>query len=316
MRKNPNVWNRCRPISLLFLTLAALPGPPALAAFTRPQEAQRPCIADLKTRDLDSESLRNESELGHLLSKDVERFSKIVKDSTATEYINRLAQSLARHSDVPFPIRIQIIDSSVGNELILPGGLVYISDKLILQAENESELGLALAYAVAYSALRCGTRQVTPGQFTQLDSTPTMILLPPVAAGYTGAGGADVAFPLREYFKQQREFVLAVDSVGLRYLYEAGYDPEYSLRLLERISRQYAERRKNAQNVPSVFLALRLESMRKEIVTGFPSRDEAIISTSEFDRVKERLSLRKLTASLPMLPPPPPVNKPACGVPD
>lgn len=285
--------NHYQRISVLLLAFAALPQPPVLSALPLPQDAKKPCTV----QNQNSESLRKESELGQQLAKEVERSSRILNDSAATEYVNRLAQNLARNSDARFPIRVKIIDSAVRNELILPGGLLYIDDGLVLQAETESELVGALAYGIAYTTLRCGTPQATPGQLTQLGS---MVSLPYSWVGYGIYEGMNLAIPLA-YLKEQREFVLTADSVGLKYLYETGYNPEDSLRLLERISPQTA-RVKNAQNTFSTFpsLALRLERMRKEIATVFPWRDEAIISSSEFEKFKERLSVRKTTDSQPM----------------
>jgi hypothetical protein len=86
-----------------------------------------------------------------------------------------------------------------------------------------------------------------------------------------------------------------------KYIYETGYDPIESGRLLERISLQNAPV-KNAQNAFSPFppLTLRVDCMRKEIAKVFPSRDEAIISSSEFEKTKERLSSRRLIDSQPV----------------
>jgi beta-barrel assembly-enhancing protease len=295
--------NHYHRISLLLLESAALLSAPVIFAFPLPQNAKSPCTVNLNLKKPNSELLSKESRLGRQLAKEVERASKIVDDLATTQYLNRLAQNLVRNSDAPFPITVKIIDSAAKNELILPGGFLYIDDGLILQAETESELVGALAYGVAYTALRCGTEQATLGQFMRVSSIPAMIFEPNGWAGYDLYEGMNLAIPLT-YLREQREFVLAADRLGLKYLYETGYDPIESARLLGRISPQNAPA-KNAQNAFSPFppLTLRLDCMRKEIAKVFPSRDEAIISSSEFEKTKERLSSRKLTDSQPVLRP-------------
>jgi len=295
--------NHYHRISLLLLESAALLSASVIFASPLPQNAKSPCTVNLNLKNPNSELLKKESRLGQQLAKEVERASRIVDDLPTTQYLNRLAQNLVRDSDVPFPITVKIIDSAAKNELILPSGFLYIDDGLILQAETESELIGVLAYGVGYSALRCGTEQATLGQFTLVGSIPAMILEPYGWAGYGMYEGMNLAIPLT-YLREQRALVLAADRLGLKYVYETGYDPIESVRLLERISLQDALV-KNAQNAFSPFppLTLRLDCMRKEIAKVFPSRDEAIISSSEFEKTRERLTSRKLTDSQPVLRP-------------
>jgi beta-barrel assembly-enhancing protease len=291
--------NGYRRISLLLLAFAALLGVPELCALPIPQHTKNPCTVNLNVSNPDSESLKKESNLGQQLAKIVERSSKIVDDLASTEYLNRLAQNLARNSDARFPIRVKIVDSAVKNELILPGGLLYINDGLILQVESESELAGVLSYGIAYTVLHCGTQEESPSQLMQLGSMPAMIFWPYGWAGYGIFEGMNLAIPLTS-LKEQRELVLAVDRAGLKYLSEAGYDPESFVRLLERISPQPGNDQNAFNPFPSP--ALRLACMREEVAKVFPSRDEAIISSSEFDKVKERLSSHKISDPQPVPP--------------
>lgn len=293
---------------LLLVECAALLGAPMVFAFPHQQDAASPCNVDLNVKKPDSALLSKETQLGQTLAKEVERASKVVDDPATTQYLNRLAQKLARNSDVPFSIQIKIINSDAKNELILPGGFLYINDGLILQAETESELIGTLAYGIAYSALRCGTEQVTNGQFTQIGSMAGMTFVPYGWAGYGIYEGMNLAIPLT-FMKEQRRLVLAADRLGLKYLYQTGYDPIESVRLLERISLQGGAA-KNEPNTLSPFppLAVRLDCMRKEIANDFPTQDEAITSSSEFEKAKERLSSRKRIDSQSA--PPPALRKP------
>ncbi|HEY6384526.1 MAG TPA: hypothetical protein VIX91_02470 [Candidatus Acidoferrum sp.] len=123
--------------------------------------------------------------------------------------------------------------------------------------------------------------------------------VPKLPAGYGVYEGMGLAIPLT-YLKEQRKFVLAADSLGLKYLYQTGYDPSESVDLLERISRRNVTSKKEP-NALSPFppLAVRLDCMKKEIARIFPALEQATISSSEFENAKDRFSSRKRMGSEP-----------------
>jgi predicted Zn-dependent protease len=74
-------------------------------------------------------SLDREKKLGELLSKEVERSSKLLNDSVISEYLNRIAQKIAANSDARVPVSVRVIDSDVVNGFVLPGGFQYIQHR-------------------------------------------------------------------------------------------------------------------------------------------------------------------------------------------
>lgn len=285
-----NAMSELRRNLLLLVECAALLGAPMVFAFPHQQDAASPCNVDLNVKKPDSALLSKETQLGQTLAKEVERASKVVDDPATTQYLNRLAQKLARNSDVPFSIQIKIINSDAKNELILPGGFLYINDGLILQAETESELIGTLAYGIAYSALRCGTEQVTNGQFTQIGSMAGMTFVPYGWAGYGIYEGMNLAIPLT-FLKFSRDAEREADFLGIQYMYKAGYDPNSYVTFFERIE---ADEKRRPGSIPKVFSTHpptpeRIADAQKEIARILPEKDEYIVTTSEFDSVKARL---------------------------
>ncbi len=74
-------------------------------------------------------------------------------------------------------------------------------------------------------------------------------------------------------------------------MYKAGYDPNAFVSFFEKVE---AEEKKEPGTIPKVFETHpptpdRIEAIQKEIATILPSRDEYIVTTSEFDSVKGRL---------------------------
>lgn len=240
-------------------------------------------------------SLEKEKKLGEQLAKEVERSSKILDDPVVSEYMNRIGQKIAQNSDVRQPITIRVIDSDRIDALTLPGGFQYINTGLILQTDGEAELAGVIARGIAHTAIRSFTKEATKGELMQLATIPLILLGP---GGWAGNGiydGLDLSIPVT-YLKFRRDAERAADYFGLQYLYKAGYDPESYTRFLERAwPEPPTGKNKNAAKVFSLFppLTERLQSMNKEIATILPPQDAAIVTTIEFEDIRDRLRALK-----------------------
>ena len=288
---------RGRPASILItaLVLSAISGFCLPAAL--PQSVRTKSDADISkighrkiVRDPNFYSHEQETKLGKQLAQEVERSSKLVDDPVVVTYINQLGQKIVHNSDAHFPITIRVLDASTIDSVTLPGGFQYINKGLILQAETEGELASALAYGIASTALGAGTREATKGEITQLATVPLIQLGP---GGWAGVGiyeASSLTISLM-YLKFRRDFVFDADYFALQYLYKSGYDPESMPRFFERAWPLMLAGRKPAPNVLSPFPTVqdRLRAMRAEIQKILPHRDNATVSTSDFEIVKEHL---------------------------
>jgi len=72
-------------------------------------------------------SLEKEIALGKQLAQEVEREAKLVSAPIPAEFINRLAQNLARNSDIRVPVTAKMIDSDQVNAFALPGGFLFVN---------------------------------------------------------------------------------------------------------------------------------------------------------------------------------------------
>jgi len=233
--------------------------------------------------------IEKEIAIGKQLAQEVERSSKFINDPVIIEYVSRIGQTIAQNSDARFPIVIRVLDSDVVNGFTLPGGYLYINRGLILQMESEAELAGVLARAIAHTALRHATRQATRGEMLQLASIPPTIFMPSSMANYAMYEGLNLSIPLST-LKFQRDAEREADFFGLEYLYKAGYDPGSLPRFLERMSLQ----KSSGKSIPPAFdsfppVSERVASMNKEIAKILPHRDDAIVSTPEFEIIKARL---------------------------
>ena len=242
-------------------------------------------------KGLDFYSIEKEIALGKSLAQEVEKTSKLCDDPVVVEYVNRVGQNLVRNSDAKVPFTIKVIDSDEINAFALPGGFFYVNSGLILRATEESELAGVMAHEIAHVAARHGTKNATKGEIAQLAMIPAMIFLPPTLAGYGIYEATQFAIPMG-FLKFSRDSEREADYLGLQYMYKAGYDPNAYVAFFEKI---LAEEKRQPGSIPKVFSTHpptpeRIQNSQKEISQILPSRDDYIVSTSEFDTVKARLN--------------------------
>jgi predicted Zn-dependent protease len=256
-------------------------------------------------------SIEKEIALGRELSKHLEKYSKLVTDPLITEYVNRLGQNLARHSDTKIPVTVKVIEGDGPNAVTLPGGFIYVQTGLIRTADSEAELAAAMAHEIAHVAARHGTRQATQGQVAQLTTIPLIFL---GGIGGLCARGADALIMPLGLLGIQRANEAEADLLGLQYLYKTGYDPLGMIDIFEKI--MSFDDRKN----PKLLARLasthptsgdRLVTVQKNIEALLKERPEYIVTTSEFDNVKARLvALDWERKPVPEGPKPPTLRRP------
>jgi len=238
----------------------------------------------------DMYSMEHEIALGKQLAQEVDRVSKFITDPVVTEYVNRVGQNLVRNSDAQVPFTIKVIDSDTVNAFALPGGFFYVNSGLILRADEESELAGVMAHEIAHVCARHGTRNATKGTIMQMATIPLILLGPGGWAGYGLYEGLNFLIPVT-YLKFSRDAEREADYLGLQYMYKAGYDPNAFVQFFEKVE---ADEKKHPGTIPKLFSTHpptpdRIEASQKAIATILPSREEYIVTTSEFDVVKRRL---------------------------
>ncbi|HUI57459.1 MAG TPA: M48 family metallopeptidase [Bryobacteraceae bacterium] len=233
-------------------------------------------------------SLERELALGRQLAQEVEREARMIENPHAAEFVNRVAQNLARNSDAKVPVTARVIDSNEVNAFALPGGFLFVNTGLIVEAENEAELASALAHEIAHVAARHGTRQSSRGEVAQIASLPLIFL--GGWAGLAARQGSGLAIPLT-FLKFSRGFEREADMLGLQYLYKSGYDPLAAVDFLERIE---ALERKKPGTLSDLFRSHpktsdRIKAIQQDIRDLLKPRPLYVVSTAEFAAVRQEL---------------------------
>lgn len=239
-------------------------------------------------------SIDREIKLGAEMAKEIDAQVKFFTDERVNEFVNRLAQNLARNSDVRVPMSVRIIDSDELNAFALPGGRLYVNVGMIMAADSEAELAGVMAHEIAHVAARHATKNATKRQIWNFASIPLMFVGGP--AGMVVHNVVQIAVPMT-FLKLSRNAEREADLLGIEYEYAAGYDPAAMVNFFEKLQ---TKDKKKPNFVVRAFQSHpmtddRLKRAQMTIAELLPARDEYMVSTSEFDTMKARLA--SLTAN-------------------
>ncbi len=228
--------------------------------------------------------------LGKQYAQQVEATVKLIQDPVITEYVNRVGQNIVRNSDAQVPFTIKVIDSDEINAFALPGGFFYVNSGLILAADEEAELAGVMAHEIGHVAACHAARENTRGNLLSLASIPLIFVGGPI--GYAGYQAAGLALPVT-FLHFSRTFEAEADYLGLQYMYKSGYDPNAFISFFEKVQ---AEEKKKPGALAKAFSTHpqtpdRIEKSQQEIAQILPARAQYVVTTSEFDVVKERLAV-------------------------
>ena len=233
-------------------------------------------------------SQEKEIALGRQLAMQVEQQAKLVEDPIVTEYVNRVGQNVVLHSDAKVPFTIKVIDSDEVNAFALPGGFFFVNKGLLLAADNEAELAGVMAHEIAHVAARHAMENHGKGTLINYGAIAGIIFGGPIVSTVLQNGGGILAGLAGLKFTRGAE--MEADSLGVQYLYASGYDPTAMSTMFEKLASQ---NKKKASSLQKLFSTHPQSLDRRDaslgLVARFPEKEEYVISTSEFQRVKAHL---------------------------
>jgi predicted Zn-dependent protease len=235
-------------------------------------------------------SIEKEVAIGRQYAAEIDKSAKLVTDPVVAEYVNRLAQNIARNSDLKVPLTAKVLDMRDINAFALPGGFLYVNSGLLSAAEAEAEFAGVIAHEVAHVAARHWASQMTKSTILQYAMIP-LIFTPMSYPVYLGVSqGLNLGIPLT-FLKFSRDAESEADLLGLQYMYKAGYDPNAYVAFFGRIM---DVQRRSPDSGPTVFLDHPMTGDRiiksEEAIKGvLPVKTSYLVSTSEFADVRDRL---------------------------
>lgn len=225
---------------------------------------------------------------GREAAAEVDRQAKFVDDPVITEYVNRVGQNIVLHSDAKVPFTIKVIDSDEVNAFALPGGFFYVNKGLLLAADNEAELAGVMAHEIAHVAARHAVENQAKMGLLEYAALGASIFLGGIPGMiYQNTAGIGL---LGIFMKFSRGAEEEADKLGIQYMYAAGYDPGAMATMFEKLE---AKNKKKPGFISKAFATHPAPPDRRQaainLAARFPEREEYVISSSEFQRVKNRL---------------------------
>jgi predicted Zn-dependent protease len=275
------------------VVLLAVPVIPASAGQKAPKNSD---IDNIGNRDINKGigninlmSLEKEIALGRQLSAEIERQVKLVEDATINEYVNRVGQNIVRNSDAKVPFTIKVVESDEINAFALPGGFFYVNSGLILAADDEAELAGVMAHEIAHVTARHGTENASKAQLVNFATLPLIFL--GGAAGFGLRQAAGFLIPM-QFMQFSRKAESEADYLGVQYLYKTGYDPGAAVSFFEKLQAKESARPGTISKMFSTHPPTddRIEATKKNIEIVLPDKEQYVVTTSEFQKIKGLLA--------------------------
>jgi predicted Zn-dependent protease len=218
----------------LLLIVALLPG---LAVLPGCAQVTNPATGE---REYTSMTPEQEKQIGAEQHPQIlQQFGGAYDDPALTGYVEDIGESLAAVSELPdLDFTFTLLNSDVANAFALPGGYVYITRGILTLAENEAEVAGVLGHEIGHVTGRHSAQRQTQAQTAGILGTLGTVAAA-VLLGQTGAQVAQQAAGLgaQAYVASySRDQELEADTLGIRYLKRAGYDPTAMATFLKKLN--------------------------------------------------------------------------------
>lgn len=141
----------------------------------------------------------------------------------AADYVRAVGQKIAVQSGGgarPQDYTVTLLNSNVNNAFAIPGGYVYITRQLLALMNDEAELAFVMGHEVAHVAARHGQKRQNRAAVSNVLAGLAGVL---TGSDLIGRGAGIVAGLTTLGYSREQE--RQADSLGVRYLAGAGYDP-------------------------------------------------------------------------------------------
>lgn len=234
-------------------------------------------------------SIEEEWQLGQQLSQDVARQVRFNNDPAVNSYVRAMGQRIVSQTPEPFnrlPWEFHVVDDRALNAFAIPGGHVYVHTGLIANANNASELAGVMAHEISHVVARHSTEQISRQYGLSILASLVLGQNPGVLsqiAAQIVAGGALARF--------SREAEREADDLGIRAMYEAGYDPRGMASMFRELQEQQRRQPGRVEQFfathPTTEERIRASERR---AAELAQRANLITDEPQFQQIKQRVA--------------------------
>lgn len=156
-------------------------------------------------------------------------------DPQLTRYVQSIGNKLASVSDRPnLPYEFVVLNNDVPNAWAMPGGKLAINRGLLIYLQDEAQLAAVLGHEIVHAAARHGAQQQTQGTLLGIGTllTGAVVAQKKPEYGILAVGALGVGSQVWQA-KYSRDHETQSDTVGMKYMSKAGYDPQAAVELQE-----------------------------------------------------------------------------------
>jgi metalloendopeptidase OMA1, mitochondrial len=173
--------------------------------------------------------------------------SEVQTVSSGPEYelVKKVAERLAAatgESAKKFDWRVSVVRSNQVNAFCLPGGKIVVYTGILPVAKTEAGLATVMGHEMAHATLRHGSERLLRQKATNTIMTGVQVSVGDMSyeqqRAVMGALGAGAQYGVLLPFSRDHES--EADSIGLRYMARAGYDPREAIEFWKRMGKASA----------------------------------------------------------------------------
>lgn len=212
--------------------------------------------------------------------KILESYGGAIKDAKIQNYVQSVGQRLVPYTernDVKYTFTV--LDTPIMNAFALPGGYVYISRGILMYANDEAELASVIGHEIGHVTGQHSAQRYSQSVLAGIGGMALSVAVGSSAANQVFGLGANLY--LSSYSRAHES---EADSLGIRYISKANYDPNGSPRFLQTMDEHKSFSAKlmgkeDSGNVPNYFSTHPVTAQRvadaKNIVSNLPQQGDA-----------------------------------------
>jgi predicted Zn-dependent protease len=177
---------------------------------------------------------------------------RFVTNPEIERYIERIGQRiLSTMGPQPFDYRFFVIQDPQLNAFAVPGGSIFFFTGLIEKAKTTSEIAGVLGHEIIHVKGRHMARQSGLDAISLLSLLGAFLLARAGSGGAAAAGAVGQAIAATRQIAYSRQLEMEADTLGVRYMAAAGYDPKGSVGFLKILDQ---ERALNPIDIPAYMM--------------------------------------------------------------